>query len=67
MPNLLEFALGMVRKNPNVVNNPQAQSYIDTIQSGDKQKIEQLARNLCQTYGVSVEEAAKQARNYFHI
>lgn len=46
---------------------PTQQSYIDTLKSGDASRGEQLAMNLCNTMGVSKDEAIAQARQFFHI
>lgn len=35
--------------------------------SGDAQKGEEIARNLCNTMGITPEEATKQAANFFNI
>lgn len=67
MFNLQQMALNMIGKNPQIANNPQAQNLINVIQSGDAQKGQQIAQNLCQTYGVAPEDAIKQAKQFFHI
>lgn len=67
MPNLQEFAMSLLEHNPNIANNQQAQSFISVIKSGDAAKGEQIARNICQTMGVSPEQAEMQAKNFFHI
>ena len=58
-------ALNLISRNPNLANNPQAQSFINVIQSGDSKKGEEIARNLCNTYGVTPEQAVQQAKNFF--
>ena len=40
---------------------------IDVIRSGDAAKGQQIAKNLCDTYGVKPEDAISQARSFFHI
>lgn len=65
--NLLNLAMNLIGRNPNVANSPMNQAYIDTLKSGDNTKGEQLARNLCQTYGISVEEAINRARTFFNL
>lgn len=66
-PNLMQFALNMIQRNPNIANNPQAQTMLQVLQSGDAQKGQQIAQNLCQTYGISPEQAVNQAASFFHI
>lgn len=51
-PNLMQFAMNMLKQNPNVARNPQAQAMLQVLQSGDAQKGQQIAQNLCQTYGL---------------
>lgn len=54
----------LVKKNPEAVNNPRAQAMLDVIRSGDQQKGEEMAMNLCQTYGSTKEEGINQAMNW---
>lgn len=65
-PNPMQFIMNMVRNNPNIANNPQAQEYLNILESGDSAKGEEIANNLCQTYGVSKDEALKQAQSFFN-
>ena len=65
--NPVQFAINALNQNPNLKNNPRAQGLMEIIQSGDAIKGEQMAKNLCQTYGVSVDEGLKQAKTFFHI
>ncbi len=53
---MLDFrsmAISLISKNPSIANNPQAQNLISVIQNGDSKKGEEIARNLCNTYGVN--------------
>lgn len=63
----LDVILNMAQTNPNIANNPQAQAMLNVVRSGDSKKGEEIARNLCNTMGVSPEEATKQAANFFNI
>lgn len=65
MPNPLDFILNMAENNPNISSNPQAQAMLNVIKSGDAKRGEEIARNLCNTMGVTPEEATKQAQNFF--
>lgn len=56
---LLNFLL---QSNPQIQNNPMAQSMLGVIQSGNAQQGEQIADNLCKTYGVTREQAIQQAQ-----
>lgn len=67
MFNLKDFALNMIANNPNVRQNPQMQEFISVIQNGDNARGEQIANNLCNTYGVSKEQALDNAKRFFRI
>lgn len=67
MPDILQFAMGMLQRNPKVANNPQFQNYISVIQSGDSAKGAEIARNICASYGKTPEEASAEARRFFGI
>lgn len=54
--------LSPLKSNPNIANNPQAQAMLNVVKSG-----EEIARNLCNTMGITPEEATKQAANFFNI
>lgn len=62
-----DFALGLLERMPQVANNPNAQSMVDVIRSGDSKRGERIARNLCDTYGTKPEDAVRQAQQFFHI
>lgn len=64
---ILNLAMTMISNNPQIANNPQAKSMIEVIQSGDAERGRQIAENLCNTYGVSKEDAVKQAMSFFKI
>ena len=64
---LRDIALGIIGRSPQLSSNPNAQSMIQVIQSGNSAKGEEIARNLCNTYGVKPEEAVQMARSFFHI
>lgn len=65
--NPMQFIMNKIMQDPRIQQNPQAQQYLQIIQSGDQKKGEEIARNLCQTYGVSPEEAMQQAKQFFHV
>lgn len=46
-------------------NNPQAQQYIQVLMNGDAQKGQELARNICGSFGASPEQGVQQAQQYF--
>lgn len=59
------MAMNMISRNPAIANNPQSMEYLKTIQNGDSKKGQEIADNLCATYGVSKEEVVKRARQMF--
>lgn len=65
MNNPMSILLNMAMQNSNIVNNPRAQEMLQVIQNGDTQKGQQIAMNLCKTYGVSKEQAVGMATEYF--
>lgn len=62
-----QMAMNLISQNPAIANNPQAQEYLKVIQSGDAQRGQEIAENLCQTYGVSREDAISQAKRFFNL
>ena len=67
MTNVREFAMNLLTNNPQFAQNPQAQELINVIRQGDSVKGEQIANNICQTYGITPQQALAQARQYFHM
>ncbi len=65
MNNPMSMLLNMAMQNSNIANNPRAQEMLQVIQSGDAQKGQQIAMNLCKTYGVSKDQAVSMATEYF--
>lgn len=67
LSSLKDFALGLIGQNPALQRNPNAQVMIDAIKSGDSRRGQEIAQNLCNTYGVKPEDALSQARRFFNI
>lgn len=65
MNDLKSFAMMLLRQNPNIMNNPQAQHMVSIIQNGDSTQGQLIAENLCKTYGISKEDAIQQAKQFF--
>ena len=57
MTNPMNMLLNMALQN--------SMEMLRVIQSGDAQKGQEIAMNLCKTYGVSKEEATNMATDYF--
>ena len=64
---MMDFALNLIQQNPALQNNPNAKEMIEVIRSGDTAKGEQIASNLCKTYGIDRNQAVQQARSFFNI
>lgn len=65
MPSPMDFAMNMIRNNPQFRNNPQAQEWLQVIQSGDQARGEEIANNLLQSMGMTKEQAMQQASQRF--
>ena len=60
-------ANAILQKHPEIKNNPQKMEILRVIESGDSKRGEEIAMNLCNTYGVTKEEAIKSAMQEFGI
>lgn len=68
MPNIMEFALRMLEQNPNLENKaPWAKEAISAIRNNDVAKGEEIANNLCNTYGSSKEDGINRAGKFFRF
>lgn len=65
--NMRDMALNLLAQNPNIVNNPNAQEFIQVIRNGDSVKGAQIAQNLCDSYGMSKEDVLRNAKSFFHL
>lgn len=67
--NIQQFAMQMLQRRmpANSRNNPMANNLIQIIQNGDQKSGEQMARNICQSMGVSIEDATQMARKFFSL
>lgn len=63
----LDSMLEMIKASPAIANNPQMQSYIEVLESGDSKRGEEIANNLLKTYGMTKDDALAQARAFFHL
>ena len=57
----------MIQNNPQVMNNPMAQQYLEIIQSGDSTKGQEVANNILKTYGLTKDQALGQAAKFFGL
>lgn len=63
----MQFLQAQIQNNPSIANNPQAQNYIQVLQSGNAQAGQQIAENLLKTYGMTKEQGMNQVRQFFHF
>jgi hypothetical protein len=61
----MNFVNRLLAGNPQLRNNPMAHNALSAIQNGDDATGEQIARNLCESYGITPEEAYAQAMRFF--
>lgn len=61
------FALNILACNPNIANNPQAISMLNVIRSGDSIKGQEIAKNICNSMGVTEQDALNQAKQFFSL
>lgn len=66
--NILNNLVNMIlQANPNIKENQQASSWLNVIQNGDSTQGQQIADNICKSYGMSREEMLEQAKKFFNI
>lgn len=65
MPNPNALLERLIASNPGIANNPQAQVYLNAIRSGDNQKMKEIAMNICNSYGVTPEQAQNDTMRFF--
>lgn len=58
------FLHRMMRNNPNMANNPQAQRIMQIIMNGDSKAGIEMANNYCQSMGLTKEEAMSQLQSF---
>ena len=64
---LAQMAMNRISSDPSFRNNPQARAFMDIMQRGDVAQGQQMAKNLCQSFDVSEQEALQQAKSFFRI
>lgn len=67
MNQIANFAINMLQRDPRFANNPQARKLMEIIQNGDSQQGEKMAENLCETYGMTKDQALTEAKKFFGI
>ena len=64
---MIDFALKQLEQRPEISSNPLAREWVEVIKSGDVEKGEEIARNLCVNSGVTVQQALDEARRFFRL
>lgn len=64
-PEMQQMLMQQAMSDPRIANNPQAQQALRILQSGDAKAGEEMARNLCQTYGMDPNQGVAQAQQAF--
>ena len=59
--------MNLIAQNPQIASNPNTQRMIQAIQTNDSAKGEQIAKNLCDSYGITPQEAVQQAKRFFNL
>lgn len=58
----IEALLRQAERRPEIAGNPVAREWLEIIRSGDAKRGEEVARNLCGNYQVTVGQALEHAR-----
>lgn len=67
MPSFYDFAIKAIQSNPQITQNPNNRQMIDAIRNHDNESGMQIAKNICDSRGISFDDALSQARAFFHI
>lgn len=62
-----DFALSLIGRNPQITNNPNAQQLLQVVQENDSVKGAQIAQNICDSYGITREQAIQEAKRLFGL
>lgn len=63
----IDAILNMAMNNPMLKSNPNAQSMLNVVRSGNAQQGQQIADNLCKSMGMTRDEALRQAKGFFNL
>lgn len=62
-----DFALSLISRNPQITNNPNAQQLLQVVQENNSAKGAQIAQNICDSYGITREQAIQEAKRFFGL
>lgn len=57
MPNIYDFALNLMRNNPQVAETPMGKNFMNALQNRDTAQGEELANNILQSQGMTKDSA----------
>lgn len=63
--NPMQMMLNQMMNDPRVKNNPMASNAMKMYQNGDTQGLKNMAENLCNERGISLEQATQMVMNVF--
>lgn len=55
----------LLQQRPDLQNNPTTMEMINIIRTGDSKRGEEIANNICRSYGMTREQALSQAQSMF--
>lgn len=64
---IFNLARTMLAKNPQAANSPLGKELAGILESGDTARGQEIANNLCQTYGAKKEDAIQKACGFFGL
>lgn len=67
MTTIRDFALGLISRTPSIANNPNAQQMLNVIRENNAEQGSRIAKNLCDSYGLTTEQAIGEAKRFFGI
>lgn len=67
MNSAITSLVGMIERTPRFAGDPNAREMLRCVREGDGARGEQIARNLCDSYGVQPEQAVQMARQFFRL
>lgn len=65
MPDISGVINMLTQMFPQAANNPQAQEMLNVIRSGDAQRGQEIANNICQSYGMDRDTMIQNASSFF--
>lgn len=67
MIDLEQLAMEALQRNPNIAKSPQGQQFMQILQSKDTEKGIQMAKNICQSYRTTPQDAYQKAMKFFNL